>query len=159
MIYLDLKGRSLAPPHHQGSSALRVEGGAVTLDGLKVSPSGDHFFMARLSPQGAYVVMWGLNTGLWLYRAADQSLITLGTGGHSSFSSGGRYLVFEKSADEGGALRGAEFFYADLAQATPQAIALTQSADQIELAPSAAGGRLAYVDSRGRVWLSELKTH
>ncbi len=150
-----LDGRDVTPqaPRHGvrawiHGDAVRVwEGGAA----FTASPAGDRYFHARVSPRGDHVVFWGLRTGLHLLRIADAAHFRLGPGGHPSFDPTGRFLVFERTADEGAQLIAGDLFLHDLRHPEARAVALTQTPDRIELAPSIAGGHLVFLTEAGVV--------
>ncbi|MCA9526754.1 MAG: hypothetical protein KC549_10730, partial [Myxococcales bacterium] len=120
-----------------------------------ISAAGERAFRAVASPDGEHVVIWRLHGGLALLRLADGLVVPLG-GGHPRFDAAGRYLVFERTRDEGLALVGGDVFVLPLAAARPTPRALTATADRIELAPSLAADRVSFVTSTGEVWTGRL---
>lgn len=135
------------PPGHatrawaEDDTVRLFEGGAA----LTVSPPGDRFFHVRVSPDGAFVVFWGLRTGLHLVRVSDLRRFEIGSGGQPRFGPAGRWLAFERTLDEGAALTGGDVFLLDLRDPGGDPVALTQTADRIELAPSVAAGRVVFL--------------
>lgn len=111
----------------------------------RISPPGDRYVTAVAGPTGDHVVLWGLRTGLTVYRVADGKTTPLGPGGHPAFDPTGRWLVFERTTDEGGQLTGGDLLLCDLHDADLPLRALTRSADRIELAPSLAGRTLVFL--------------
>jgi N-acetylmuramoyl-L-alanine amidase len=157
-----LDGQARVPPRST------VQAPRATIDGDRVlwrdsvqaaprpiSPAGDRFFSVINAPDGQHAVLWGLNSGLWLYRAADRSTVQLGPGSHPRFDPRGAFVVFERTADEGAALVGGDLFLLDLTDRDGVATPLTDSADRIELAPALAGDRLAYI-ADGVVYLAPI---
>lgn len=155
LIHLNLDGEMIAPPLSSKSTDLTVRAEALEHLNQYLEPQIDTLFYTRVSESG-FVVIWGLNTGLWLYRSTDMRLFSLGSGGHPSFSKGGRFLVFERTIDHGVALQGGDLFYVDLSQAFPDVIALTTTQDRIELAPHLVEQHMVYVDTQGQVWLAQM---
>ncbi len=155
---VDLKGGPLLPtvprPRH-----LRVDKGVVSMlsEGRwrPISPTGDRFFQAVSSP--THVALWGLRSGLFVYRPADGALRALGSGGHPTFDPSGVLLVFERTTDEGAALTGGDLFVLDLVETggLGPPTALTATADRIELWPSVAADRVVFVTVEG-LWIAEL---
>lgn len=128
----------------------------INEDGVhyRISPPGDIYFAPQVSPSDEYVVFWGLHTGLHLYDVLNNRLIHLGQGGHPQFGPNGRYLVFERTADEGATLTGGDLFIVDLD--TPQTVMpLTNTDTRIELAPSIAGDQVVFV-TEGAVMIGRL---
>ncbi len=111
----------------------------------RISPPGDRYVTALASPAGDHVVLWGLRTGLTLYRVADGKTTPLGPGGHPSFDPTGRWLVFERTTDEGAALTGGDLLLCDLHDADLPLRALTRTPRRIELAPTLAGRTLVFL--------------
>ncbi|MCA9543755.1 MAG: N-acetylmuramoyl-L-alanine amidase [Myxococcales bacterium] len=151
-----LDGAEVVPPR-TSRAPLSLRDEAVYWAGRRISPSGDRFFQARASADGQHAVFWGLETGLWLWRAADGRLAALGPGGHPRFDAAGALLVFERTLDEGAALLGGDLFAVDLTDDAWPAVALTNTSDRIELAPSLAGDRLAFVLPDGTVLLGRVR--
>ena len=160
LIYLTLSGDQVGPQrasHNQESVKVSIKRGEVKINDLLINPEVDRFFYARVSPDQAHVALWGLYTGLWLYRLWDHALIPLGSGGHPSFGPNGHALFFERTSEERGAIRGADLFYIDLASPLDEPTPLTKSADRLEFSPSVGGQWLTFVDGRGDVWLGALR--
>ncbi len=110
-----------------------------------LSPPGDRYFHVRVAPDGAHVVFWGLRTGLHLVRLSGDRRFELGSGGHPSFDPTGQWLVFERTEDEGAQLVSGDLFLLDLRHPDDAPVALTQTPDRIELAPSIAAGKLVFI--------------
>ncbi|MFN3201709.1 MAG: N-acetylmuramoyl-L-alanine amidase [Bradymonadia bacterium] len=138
-------------PHKISAGHVWVEGDAIFWRGasgpVQVSPAdlSDRFFGPQIAPDGAHVVFSGLRTGLFIYRVVDGTLMALGSGAHPTFGPTGRYLLFERTTDEGATLTGGDLFITDLQGAFLPTIPLTHTDDRIELSPTMAGGWVVYV--------------
>ena len=117
-----------------------------------ISRDGDRYLAPQLSPDGRYVVYWGLSTGLWLHRVADGARVALGEGGHPRFDPSGRALVFERTTDDGHALVSGALFVARLDDGQIRVAPLATRRDGIARMPS-----LSRVDDRGRAVLAFLR--
>jgi len=155
LIHLNLDGVMISPPLSSKLRRRELLHEAIEAVKTQLAPVQDELFYSRVNELG-FVVVWGLRTGLWLYRESDMSVFSLGSGGHPMFSGGGRLLTFERTVDDGASLRGGDLFYVELAHASPSPIALTRSAERIELAPHVVGGQVVFLDAEGQVWLAEL---
>lgn len=147
-----LAGKAVVPPRSLGGApkATVVGDQVVWRDApgdapRVISPAGDRFFSVVNAPDGRHAVLWGLNTGLWLYRAIDGATVPIGPGSHPSFDPRGVFVVFERTADEGIALVGADLFLLDLTERDGLATPLTATDGRIELAPALTADRLAYI--------------
>lgn len=149
----DLAGREEYPRIPAPARRVQIESEQVMVDGRPISPPGDRYFRAAASADGRHVLFWGLASGLHLVRLADGHRMHLG-GGHGRFA--GDHVVFERTRDEGAVLTGADLFLVALATSHPRVVALTATADQLELAPSLAGDRLVWTTAEGEVWLGRL---
>lgn len=159
LLHLSLTGEQVSPPLDLPQRSLKVSltRGEARVNGRLINPEVDTFFYARVAPDQGHAIFWGLKTGLWLYRAWDHALLPLGGGGHPSFGPDGHILVFERTAEERGALTGSDLFCLDLTQPLTEASPLTQTTNILELAPSIAGRLLTFVDGEGSVWLATLQ--
>lgn len=149
MLARGLDGAERVPEPPASSLRVRVRDDVVELfEGggwYPISPPGDVYFAPQIAPDDRHVVFWGLASGLHLHRVEDARHLALGAGGHPSFDPTGRWLVFERTTDEGGVLTGGDLFICDLGGTGYPVSALTQTPDRIELAPSLAAGRLVFI--------------
>jgi len=124
---------------------LRESGGAPRV----ISPDGDRYLTPLLTADARHVVLWGMSTGLFAYRLDDGGLVRLGEGAHPSVGPQGRWLVFERSADDGHAVVRSELWITDLDDPAYRTGPLTDTADAIERTPSVAAGRVAWATPEG----------
>lgn len=108
-------------------------------------PKGERFIYARESADGRHAVLWGMQTGLWLYEVETQRLRNLGSGSHPRFGVRGEALVFERTTDDGHRLTSGDLLWLDLTTPGAQAVPLTESADRIELSPALVGEQLFFI--------------
>lgn len=118
--------------------------------------AGDRFFAPVVSPDGARVVVQGLATGLWIYERASDRLVRVGRGTAPAWSADGQALVFERTEDDGHAIVASDLYLyrVDLARV----VRLTATEDRLERRPSLSpdGGRVAFDDDEGGVFVAEL---
>jgi len=112
-----------------------------------ISPEGDRYLEPSLA--GDHVVFWGMSTGLLAHRLADGALVRLGDGAHPRVGPEGRWLVFERSADDGHAVVASDLWITDLADPAYRTAPLTETDDVIERTPSIAAGRVAWATPEG----------
>lgn len=145
----DLTGNEVVPRFTASTTRARLADGRVEVHEAgvryRIDGPGDQTFRVSTCADGAHVVGWDLTAGVWVFRLADAQLIRLGPGGHPRCSSDGRFVVFERTRDEGAVLTGGDLFLADLSRARPVPLALTSTADRIELAPRLVGRDLYFV--------------
>ncbi|MFK7985872.1 MAG: N-acetylmuramoyl-L-alanine amidase [Sandaracinaceae bacterium] len=113
-----------------------------------ISPEGDRYMVPELSADERHVVFWGVATGLHLYRVEDGAHAALGDGGHPSFDPTGRWLVHDRTSDDGHDLVGGTLFLMDL---TTYRRAPIETAASLAYQPSLAAGRLAFTTEEGVV--------
>lgn len=113
-----------------------------------ISPPGDRYMVPELSADGAHVVFWGVATGLHLYRVRDGARAALGDGGHPSFDPTGRFLVHDRTSDDGHDLVGGTLFLVDLATYRRAPI---ETDAALAYQPTLAAGRLAFTTDEGVV--------
>ena len=75
---------------------------------------GDRFYAPMLSPDAQWLSYRGLQQGLFVYRLADGQKFLLGQGDHARFSEDGRFLLYERSHDDGEKLLSSQLFISDL---------------------------------------------
>lgn len=152
-----LDGTEDVPPLTPPPVRARIESEQVFIEVAgqrqQVSPPGDRYFRVVVAPDGRHLAYWGLATGVHVHRLADGHHLRLG-GGHPRFA--GDHLVFERTLDEGAILTGGDLFSVDLTVSHPQVVALTATADRIELVPSRLGDLLVFTTAEGEVWLGRL---
>ncbi len=112
-----------------------------------ISPDGDRYLTPQVA--GGHVVFWGMSTGLFAYRLDDAALIRIGDGAHPSLGPDGRWLVFERSADDGHAVVESDLWITDLEDPGYRTAPLTDTADDIERTPSVAANRVAWATPEG----------
>ncbi len=158
----DLDGRFHGPRRLHRSVQVIQDGDRVWLQRGKarqlLAPATEKFFAPQLSPDGKLVLLQGLATGLYLYRLADGVYVRLGQGDHPSFSADGRWLVFDRSSDDGQQLTGSEILRTDLHHPRFRTVQLTDTPGTLEQYPSlsADGHRLAY-QADGALWIAEMR--
>jgi hypothetical protein len=157
----NLDGKEVVPPFRPAPVHAWVKDGRthVTEAGVtyRVDTPSDRTFRVQTCGAGSHVVGWDLHRGLWLFRLSDATRFELGSGGHPRCSPDGRYLVFERTRDEGAALLAGDLFRVDLSAAVPRPQALTGTADRIELAPAWVNDTLYFV-ADGDVFRARVKS-
>jgi WD40 repeat protein len=122
----------------------------------KISPDGDRFCCAVLSPSGRMVSFQGLDGGLYLYDWDTDKLQGLGVAHHPSFSAKGRFLVFDRCFDNGKELVACTIELMDLAadSRSPRTILGTPN---LSRHPSLSSDhRRISFESQGQLWVGEL---
>ncbi|MGK0358861.1 MAG: N-acetylmuramoyl-L-alanine amidase [Bradymonadia bacterium] len=155
LLAYDLQGKAVLPPFRLPAVHARVSDDRVlvTEAGVtyRIDAASERAVRVQACADGAHVVGWDMVQGLWLFRLADAQRVALGAGSHPRCSADGRFVVFERTRDEGAVLTASDLFLVDLSAPTPRPIALTQTADRIELAPHLIGNLLFFV-SDGVAW-------
>lgn len=118
---------------------LRQVDGRVLLDGRPLHDADAPSFAPRTDPRGRFVA-FETDTGLVLYRVADDARFALGRGSAPSFSADGRLLVFERTTDDGHELRTSGLFLVRLDADTPKVELLRDDAG-LERTPSLSAAR------------------
>lgn len=98
----------------------------------------DRYVRAEVSPDGRFVVAWGLGSGLTVHRLEDGARAPLGAGGNPHFDPDGRLLVFDRTEDDGHTLTSGDIMVAVLG-------------DDVLVRPVADGGRIATAPSISRI--------
>lgn len=104
-----------------------------------VTTARDRYMSPRLSPDGRFLVYWGLHTGLTLHRVEGATLgpaIALGEGGHPSFDPSASVLLFDRTTDEGHRLESGELLALDLRSEPMHLAPIADPIDAIEVAPT-----------------------
>lgn len=103
LMSFDLAGRYLGP-YTLGRRVAQADG-VVTVDGTALDTGDKYAFAPIVDPTGRYVAFETLTAGLFLYRVADGRLTALGRGTSPAFSPDGEVLVFERTTDDGHAIK------------------------------------------------------
>lgn len=113
---------------------------------LQVSPEGARVMMPSIA--GEHVVMWDLHEGVLAYRIADGTIARLG-GGHPSSDPDGRWVVLERTEDDGHELTRSDLWIVDLRDHAMAPLVVSDAV--LERAPS-----LSRIDASGRGTLAYL---
>jgi len=115
----------------------------------------DRFFEAVVSPQGDHVAAVGLATGVHLIDVESGLTVYTGEGTHPAWSPDGRWLLFERTQDDGHQLTASDLWA--VSTETGNAVRLTYTPDAIERHPSVSpdGERVAFVRD-GAIWVADL---
>ena len=122
-----------------------------------ISPGGDRFCCASLSPDSDAVVFMGLHTGVHVHNIATGRTTVLGSGAHPRFSADGRSLVFDRCEDDGHDLTACTLWMVDLSGDAPVVMTISGThplAKNPALSPD--GRHIAY-DADGRIWIGRLE--
>lgn len=144
---VDLSGLRTAPVVPQSPFRVRVtETGAIALRSGPaedlIAPPGDRYFAPQVSEDGRWVAFEGLSTGLYLHETREGRTFHLGAGSHPRF--GGRYLVFERTEDDGHQVTAGDLYLVELSGEVPALTRLT-SGPEVDQAPSIVGDRVAFL--------------
>lgn len=150
ILALALDGQEVAPV--RVGSPVRVwvtEEGAVVLrtaegDETTLAPPGDTYFSPTVSPDARYVAFRGLSTGLYVHRIADGATFMVGPGAHARFA-GQRWMVFERTDDDGHAVQSAELYLMDLDDDTLEFGVIAMEHEGLAEAGTMAGDTLAFL--------------
>ncbi|UJR84818.1 N-acetylmuramoyl-L-alanine amidase family protein [Sandaracinus amylolyticus] len=117
----------------------------------EIGPEGERVMMPALTSDRRHVVMWGLTEGVLIHRVRDGAIVHAGPGGHPRVDPSGRWLVFERTEDDGHDITRSDLFVVDLADPGYAIAPLVQSDDRLERMPSLSrieggAGTLAYVE-------------
>ena len=119
--------------------------------------AGDKFFAARPSPDGRRVAFLGLTTGVHVVDLATMRVTHLGAGTAPTWSPDGRFLVFERTEDDGHDIVASDLW---LYEPGRRGLArLTATDEVLERRPSFSpdGRSLAFDDDRGAILLADLE--
>jgi hypothetical protein len=84
----------------------------------EIGPEGERVMMPAITGDGRHVVMWGLSEGVLVHRIADDALVRIGAGGHARVDPSGRWMVLERTEDDGHAVTESDLYVVDLADPT-----------------------------------------
>ncbi len=115
----------------------------------------DRFFDPQLSPDGHAVVFVGLTTGVHVLRLQDRRLTHPGPGTAPVWTPDSRWVLFERTTDDGARLTGSELIAHRPADDTTVALTDTPGAHERRPAVSPDGTRVAYLRD-GAVWVARL---
>ena len=153
--------RGPAPAHRHPGLWVRVVDDQVRLrrgtDERTISPAGDLFCCASLSPDSGAVTFMGLHTGVHVYDVATARITGLGPGAHPRFSADGRYLVFDRCEDDGHDLTACTLWLVELSGDAPVKM-MIRGAHPLARNPALSpdGRHIAY-DADGRIWIGRLE--
>ncbi|MDQ3033197.1 MAG: hypothetical protein M3Y87_12330, partial [Myxococcota bacterium] len=117
----------------------------------EIGPPGERVMMPAITADARHVVMWSLERGVLLHRITDGALVRVGDGGHPRVDPSGRWLVFERTEDDGHDLTRSDLYLVDLRDPTYAVAPLLVTPDAIERMPS-----LSRIDERGEGMLAYL---
>ena len=118
----------------------------------EVGPEGERVMAPVLTSDRRHVVLWGLGEGVLVHRVADGAVVRVGPGGHPRVDPSGRWLVFERTEDDGHEITASDLYVVDLGDLRYPVAPLVAGDERIERMPSlsrvAADGRgvLAYLE-------------
>lgn len=121
----------------------------------RLTHGNDRFFDPVLSPDGAQAAFVGLETGIWIASVEGDDLRCLGPGTHPTWSPDGRWLLYERTDDDGHQITDSDLMAHAVDSTTT--LQLTDTPDAIEMHPSVSpdGTRLAFVRD-GAIWIGGL---
>ena len=131
---------------------------ASQIEGLK-SLSDCILFNATLSPKGDQIVFQAsYGKGLFVCNADGSGLRSLGQGGRATWTADGKYLVAEKTEDDGHAITKGRLICIDVASSAQST--LLSSDDYIALSPAISpdGKKLAFEEyASGAIYLIDIQ--
>ncbi len=136
LMQYDLLGTYHGPQPER--ARVTQEDARVHVDGVAMHAVS---FAPAIDPTGAFVA-YETPTGLFLYRVADERHFALGRGAAASFSGDGRFLVFERTTDDGHTIVSSGLYYVDLA--APGAVHLLVDEAGLERTPTISAGEGGY---------------
>jgi len=124
----------------------------------RISPPGDRYCCARLSPDGARVAFLGLASGLYLYDVATGTRVALGHGAHPRFAGDGRRLVFDRGTDDGQRLLTSVLVVVDWGDPSraPRSHTLTGTPPLAQRPSLSSDGHTIAFDAGGAIWLGRI---
>ena len=122
---------------------------------VRLTAGEDRFFEAVASPRGELVAAVGLTTGIHVLEVESGLTVYAAEGTHPSWTPDGRWLLFERTQDDGHRLTGGELWA--VSAETGDAVRLTYTPDAIEQHPAVSpdGQRIAFVRD-GAIWTADL---
>jgi dipeptidyl aminopeptidase/acylaminoacyl peptidase len=130
---------------------LRRGGGLVTVG------AGDKFFGARPSPDGRRVAFLGLTTGVHVVDLATLRVTHLGSGTAPAWSPDGRFLVFERTEDDGHDVVASDLWLYEPGRRGLARLTATDALLERRPAFSPDGRSLAFDDDRGMILVADLE--
>ena len=128
-----------------------------TAAGLTAVGAGDKFFGPRPSPDGTRVAFQGIATGIHVLDLRTLRVTHVAAGTAPAWSPDGRFLVFERTEDDGHTIVASDLW---LYEPAGRGLArLTSSDDRLERRPSFSpdGRFVAFDDDHGTILLAELE--
>jgi len=150
--------RELRPAEVEApGAAVREDDVFVRLDGRdeRLTAGEDRFFEAVVSPGGDHVAAVGLTRGIHLFEVDSGLTLYASAGTHPVWTPDGRWLLFERTEDDGHRLTAGELWAVSVQ--TGDAVRLTYTPGAIEQHPSVSpdGERVAFVRD-GAIWVADL---
>lgn len=125
-------------------------------DETRLTQGEDKFFDPVVSPDGARVAIVGLTTGIHVLDLnSGLALAHPGPGTHPAWTPDSRWVLFERTGDDGHERTTGELWA--VRAATGETVQLTDTADAIEIHPSVSpdGKRVAFIRDDA-VWVADL---
>lgn len=134
---------------HRDDIHLRQPGGD-----LRLTQGEDRFFDPVLSPDGTRVAFVGVATGIHVLEIAGGELTHLGPGTRPSWTPDGRWILFERTRDDGERMTSAQLMVHGIERG--ETLALTDGS-RLDRHPAVSpdGTRVAFVRD-GDLWIADL---
>ncbi|PJB45230.1 MAG: hypothetical protein CO108_07750 [Deltaproteobacteria bacterium CG_4_9_14_3_um_filter_63_12] len=162
MLLMSLNGEFVGPWTPNAERTVFQRDDAVWLregtDETRLSDENDRYFEPQLSFDGQVVIYNGLLSGVHVMFLTTNIHASFAGGSHASLSADGRWLIFDRTTDDGEQVTGSELLLADLLDPNRVRLCvLTHSPDVIELYPSlSADGQTVTYSTPDGVWFAEV---
>lgn len=125
----------------------------------RVGPRGERVMMPTLTADHRHVVLWSLEGGVIAVATATGRVRRLGPGGHPRVDPSGRWLVFERTRDDGHELTASTILLADLHAPTGAPAEVPAGGAARGPAPIRRMPSLSRVGDDGRARLAFIEVH
>jgi len=129
----------------------------VVSDGttIQVTNNDGKYFLPRVSPDGSKLLYQEISRGLFVYDFLSGRVSALGRGDDASWSPDSRFVVFERTKDDGHAILSSWLYVADLEGHVGQ---LTNEPDRLDMRPTwSPDGRYVAFDANGTIYLASIR--
>ena len=121
----------------------------------QITNNDGKYFLPRVSPDGSRLLYQEISRGLFIYDFSSGRVSALGRGDDASWSPDSRFVVFERTKDDGHAILSSSLYVADLEGHVGQ---LTNEPDRLDMRPTwSPDGRYLAFDANGAIYLASIR--
>jgi dipeptidyl aminopeptidase/acylaminoacyl peptidase len=121
----------------------------------QVTNNDGKYFLPRVSPDGSKLLYQEISRGLFVYDFSSGRVSALGRGDDASWSPDSRFVVFERTKDDGHVILSSSLYVADLEGHVGQ---LTNESDRLDMRPTwSPDGRYVAFDANDAIYLASIR--